>query len=67
MNLLKHTVTKLLDEPQEHSFINDNGEKVTYYLIPVECDCWGNISETFVTAWTLEDAKKITIGYEWES
>ena len=67
MNLLTHTVTKVLGDPVRHTYKSDDGTENEYYLTPVGCNCWGDISNTKVMTNTLEQAKEIKVGYEWES
>lgn len=67
MNLLTHTVTKVLGDPVRHTYKSDDGTENEYYLTPVECDCWGDISNTKVMTNTIKEAKEIKVGYEWES
>nr|WP_283026869.1 hypothetical protein [Providencia rettgeri] len=67
MNLLKSIVTKVLGDPVRHTYKSDDGTENEYYLTPVESDCWGDISNTKVMTNTLEQAKAIKVGYEWES
>ncbi|MEZ2793157.1 hypothetical protein [Proteus terrae] len=67
MNLLTHTVTKVLGDPVRHTYKSDDGTENEYYLTRVECNCYGVISNTEVMINTLEEAKAIKVGYEWES
>ncbi|MGF7480275.1 hypothetical protein [Providencia sp. SP181] len=65
MNLLTHTVTKVLGDPIRKTFTY-NGIETEYYLTQVECNCYGVISNTEVVTNTLKQAKAIKVGYEWE-
>ena len=54
MNLLDHTVTKVLSKPYE---------KYDKWWVRVECECYGNIGEHLIMFNSKEQAEEVKVGY----
>mgnify|MGYP006994816436 FL=1 len=54
MNLLDHTVTKVLSKPYE---------KYYKWWVRVECEYYGNIGERLIMFNSKEQAEEVTVGY----
>ena len=58
MNLIECTITKIIDTPKRYEL----SKRVAFWLLTVEYDSWGQLSETRRSFKTEEEALAVKVG-----